>query len=82
VFRNQLHEIIKDHALWDGKVWRLHVTNATEQTIELRALMSAASSSDAWELRCDVREQLLRFLQTNYPDCLPKIRAAVLSSSS
>ncbi|MGW8313535.1 MAG: mechanosensitive ion channel family protein [Desulfuromonadales bacterium] len=82
VVRNQLHEIIKDHALWDGKVWRLHVTNATEQTIELRALMSAASSSDAWELRCDVREQLLRFLQTNYPDCLPKIRAAVLGSSS
>jgi small-conductance mechanosensitive channel len=75
--RGQLYEIIKDQALWDGKVWRLHVINATEKTVELRALVSAANSSDAWELRCYVREQLLSFLQKNYPNCLPKIRAEV-----
>ncbi len=77
VVRNQLHEILKDHELWDGKVWRLHVINATSSTVELRALMSAADSSQAWELRCHVREQLLAFLQQNYPQCLPKLRAEI-----
>lgn len=81
VVRDQLYETIKDHQLWDGKVWRLHVINATDKTVELRALVSAANSSDAWELRCYVREQLLSFLQKNYPHCLPKIRADILTSS-
>lgn len=76
--REHLGEIIKDHELWDGKVWRLHVTNATEKTVELRALVSAANSGDAWELRCYVREKLLAFLQSNYPDSLPKIRAEIV----
>lgn len=43
--------------------------------------MSAASASDAWELRCDVREQLINYLQKNHPDCLPKIRATVLGGN-
>jgi len=77
VVRNQLHEILKDNGLWDGKVWRLHVIDATEKTVELRALMSTANSSDGWELRCQVREQLLAFLQDNYPQCLPKLRAEI-----
>lgn len=79
--RNQLHEILKDSPYWDGKVWKLHVTNSTNQTVELRALMSAANSSNAWELRCEVREKLLIFLQENYADKLPKIRADVLRTS-
>jgi len=74
--------VIKSHDLWDGKVWRLHVIDATDKTVELRALMSAASASDAWELRCYVREQLLNFLQKNYPHCLPKIRAELLNTPS
>jgi len=77
IVRNHLYEILKDHALWDGKVWRLHVTDAGERTVELRALMSTANSSDAWELRCHVREELLKFLQKNYPQCLPLLRADV-----
>jgi len=79
--REYLGEIVKDHALWDGKVWRLHVTNTTDKAIELRALVSAANSSDAWELRCDVREKLLAFLQSNYPESLPKVRAEIIQHS-
>ena len=75
--RDHLYEILKDHPLWDGKVWRLHVINATDKTVELRALMSTANASNAWELRCDVREKLLAFLQNNYPQCLPRLRAEI-----
>lgn len=80
VVREQLSAILQDCPLWDGKVWRLHVIDATERTVELRALMSAANSSDAWELRCHVRERLLAFLQNNYPQCLPKMRAEIHES--
>lgn len=53
----------------------LQVTNATERTLELRALMSAADAGSAWDLRCHVREKLLAFVQKQYPQCLPKVRA-------
>jgi hypothetical protein len=45
--------------------------------VELRALMSAADSSNAWNLRCEVREKLIEFIQKNYPHGLPKVRAEV-----
>jgi small-conductance mechanosensitive channel len=73
--REELHRIVKGSNKWDGKVWGLQVTNATERTMELRALMSAADSSAAWDLRCEVREKLIEFVQKNHPEALPKTRA-------
>ena len=73
--RKELYRILKGAHLWDGKSWGLQVTNTTEHTIELRALMSAPDSGTAWDLRCYVREKLIEFLQQNYPEGLPKTRA-------
>ena len=73
--RQYLQKILESSKLWDGKVCNLVVTNASEHTIELRALMSARDSSLAWDLRCEVREKLLTFLQEKYPQCLPRLRA-------
>jgi hypothetical protein len=53
------------------------VTNASDRTVELRALMSAPDSSQAWDLRCHVREALIRFLQERYPESLPRLRTEV-----
>ena len=75
--REELLRILKNSDIWDGRVSGLQVTNTTERTVELRALMSAADSSLAWQLRCMVREKLVEFLQANYPDALPKVRAEV-----
>ncbi len=75
--RDELELILKNSPLWDGKVWNLQVTNATEQTMELRALMSAPDSSTAWDLRCEVREKLIDFIRKNYPHALPKLRAQI-----
>jgi hypothetical protein len=36
--------------------------------------MSAADSNAAWDLRCEVREKLLEFVQKSYPQCLPRSR--------
>ncbi len=72
--RTYLGEILKESEYWDGKVWRLHATESGERTVELRALMSAANSPDAWELRCEIREKLIGYVQEHYPDALPKLR--------
>lgn len=72
--RVELERIVASSSLWDGRVVKMHVTNTTEKSVEVRALMSAANSSDAWELRCLVREQLIEFIRKNFPGGLPKVR--------
>ena len=73
--RTELNRILDKSPLWDRKVSGLIVTNATERSMELRALVSASDASKAWDLRCEVREKLIEFVQKNYPDGLPKVRA-------
>lgn len=75
--RQELHRILESSGMWDGKVWGLQVTDAKEHTLELRALMSAPDGSKAWDLRCYVREKLIRFLQEHHPQSLPRTRADV-----
>jgi small-conductance mechanosensitive channel len=75
--RRELHRILASSGMWDGSVWNLQVTNATEHTLELRALMSAPDSSTAWDLRCHVREKLIAFLRERYPESLPRARAEI-----
>ncbi len=73
--RVELYRLLSTSDMWDGKTWSLQVTNATERTMELRALMSAPDSATAWNLRCHIREKLIWYLQEHYPQSLPKIRA-------
>ena len=73
--REELRRILENSEHWDRKVCVLQVTNTSERAAELRALMSAADASTAWSLRCEVREKLVAFIQRNYPQALPKLRA-------
>lgn len=73
--RAELRRILEAEELWDKKVCVLQVTNATDKTIELRALMSASDASRLWTLRCAVREKLLAFIQQKFPQALPRMRA-------
>jgi small-conductance mechanosensitive channel len=75
--RQELTRILESSPLWDRKVNALQVTDAKERTVELRALASASNASDAWDLRCEVREKLVAFVQKNYPASLPRVRALV-----
>lgn len=75
--REELTRLLNNTPHWDGKVNVLQVTNTTERTVELRALMSAKDSGTAWELRVFIREKLLVFLQKNYPESLPKTRLSI-----
>jgi small-conductance mechanosensitive channel len=79
--REELQRILKESPLWNGKTCVLQVTEFTETTMQLRCLMSANSSSAAFDLRCIVRERMISFLQKNYPQSLPTRRDAVTVSS-
>jgi small-conductance mechanosensitive channel len=72
--RAELHRIVKSTNLWKGEVCILQVTDATEQTVQLRAVVDAHDSGAAWGLRCLVREKLIQFLQEKYPNALPRVR--------
>ena len=73
--REELSRILRESPNWDGRVNVLSVTDAKEHTIEIRALASAADSSLGWNLRCEIREKLLQFLQQHHPESLPRFRA-------
>jgi hypothetical protein len=74
--------IVEASPYWDRKVQVLQVTDAKEHTLELRALASAVDASAAWDLRFEVREKLVEFLQKNYPESLPRLRAELQRSTS
>lgn len=72
--RRELERIVASTPLWDGRVVKMHVTNTTDKSVEIRALVSGRNSSDVWELRSFVREQLVEFIGKDYPGGLPKVR--------
>jgi hypothetical protein len=61
-------------------VVNLQVTDTKEGTIELRCLMSARSAGQAFDLHCEVREQLVDFLQKHHPEALPRQRSEIAIS--
>jgi small-conductance mechanosensitive channel len=60
---------------WDGDLALLQVTESGPQSMQLRALVTARNSPDCWDLRCHVRAGVIDFIQREYPQFLPRIRA-------
>lgn len=78
--REEFTRLLHANPLWDKKVNALQVTDVKERTIEVRALMSANNSGQAFDLRCYIREKIIEFIQLNYPECLPKTRAIMVEN--
>lgn len=72
--REALQRAVESSPHWDKRFALLQVTEAGEQALQLRCLVTAASAGAAWDLRCHVREQLIDFIQREYPQCLPRQR--------
>ncbi|HEY9235583.1 MULTISPECIES: mechanosensitive ion channel family protein [Phenylobacterium] len=74
VLRNKLQEIAAASPLWDRNVVNLAVTDLTERTMQVRCLTSARNAGEAFDLRCEVREKMVAFLQAELPQALPRER--------
>jgi len=61
--RAALDRILDGNPKWDGRVKSVLVTDVTERTIQVRALISAKNAGDQWDLRCEVREKMVAWLR-------------------
>lgn len=75
--RAKLEQLVDQNPNWDRKVVNLQVIDSGETTITVRALLSARTSPRAWDLRCQVRESMIKWLRENHPEALPRIRASM-----
>jgi small-conductance mechanosensitive channel len=75
--RAELRRICEAAPEWDRRVCAIQVTEASEEAMQLRALVSSADASRNWDLRCHVREKLIEFIRREYPAFLPRLRAEV-----
>lgn len=74
--RAEARRLVEAAPEWDGRVFAVQVTEATERTMQVRVLVSAGNSARAFDLRCKVREGLLTFLAREHPQALPLVRNA------
>lgn len=72
--RDALPDMLKKNPDWDGRFWNVQVTKITEQYKEIRLMLTSADSAKNWDLRAAIREELIDFININYPDTFAKIR--------
>ncbi len=72
--REILPGILKKNSNWDGRTANIQVTNTTDHYKEVRIVLSSADSGKNWDLRTDVREKLIDYINSHFPDSFAKIR--------
>lgn len=82
IIRQKFKDIVKESNLWNGQVASLQITDFKQGTMELRLLMSTRSSGAAFDLRCEVREKLIDFIQREHPEALPHSRQIAFKNES
>ncbi|MDE0854538.1 MAG: mechanosensitive ion channel, partial [Nevskia sp.] len=72
--RAELKRICEAAPEWDGRLCLLQVTDTSDKSMQLRALVTSLNSDRNWDLRCKVREGLIAHMQREYPQHLPRLR--------
>lgn len=62
--RAELERVALDHPDHDGRELKMQVTDQDDRRVLVRCRVSTNSMDRTFQLRCDIREQLLTFLQT------------------
>ncbi len=78
--RDKLTELLTGHPLWDGQTAVLQVTDLKERTLELRCLMSCRNAGQAFDLRCYIREHMIEYIRTSFPESFSKTRIDFVQS--
>lgn len=73
--RQEFAHLLQLAPQWDGETSSVLVTEADSRAMQVRFLMSAPTSTLLWELRCHIREHLVAYIQREFPDYLPRVRA-------
>jgi small-conductance mechanosensitive channel len=73
-------QVVSDSSLWDKRAFGVQVTDWKTDSVEVRILVSADTSGKLFDLRCEVREKLLTYLQQREPNAFPQVRNVVARS--
>jgi small-conductance mechanosensitive channel len=72
--RVELDRALRASDLWDERVGLLQVTDAVGSFVRLRVLVSGVDGPTVFDLRCEIREALVGFLQRSHAQALPRVR--------
>ncbi|GAA2189660.1 mechanosensitive ion channel family protein [Micromonospora lupini] len=72
--RREARRLVESSPLWDRGQWVLQMVDSTPQAVVIQVQASAADGASAWDLRCDLREGLVRYLRDSHPQWLPRTR--------
>ncbi|SDQ45673.1 mechanosensitive ion channel family protein [Quadrisphaera sp. DSM 44207] len=72
--REELRRVLEADPLWDRRVSVLQVTDAVGGSVQVRILVSAQDGPTVFDLRCHVREAMVRWVQQQDPAGLPRLR--------
>lgn len=80
--RTEARRIVESSPYSDHLDCSVQVVDTTETTMVIRVLASAPDAPNAWDLRCQLREDLIRYIQIHHPECLPVTRTEVVHHES
>lgn len=75
--RAEVDRLVATNARWDQRVAHFQVTDAVGGFVRVRVLLTAMDAPTLFDLRCDVREGLVRWVRTADPDALPRQRVTL-----
>ena len=63
--REEFKRLCEASPLWDRRASEMFVVDATDKALRIRGLASVDNASKAFDLKCELREGLVRFLQAH-----------------
>ncbi|GAN59644.1 hypothetical protein ACI01nite_17690 [Acetobacter cibinongensis] len=75
--RAKLEEIVRGCPQWTGKDFSVQVVDCNQHIVTIRMTASARTAIRSWDLRCEVREKIIRWMCEECPEALPRTRFAM-----
>jgi small-conductance mechanosensitive channel len=80
--RVELDRALRASSLWDERTGVLQVTDAVGGHVRVRVLVSGVDGPTVFDLRCEIREALVTYLQREHPEALPALRVEFPTGST
>jgi small-conductance mechanosensitive channel len=70
--RGAIQQVARASAHWGQGMLTVDVNDIRERSMEIRCRLGARNAAEAGALKAEVREQVITWLQANYPGALPR----------
>lgn len=71
--RKELDNILEQSTYWDGTLKKLQVSKLSDRSVEIKIQISAQTADNLSDLRAEVQEKMLEFIQKKFPNYFPKL---------